>query len=156
MLKTQSSIPCAASIAACAILLLAGCDASEPPDAPVEYTAELSTQPTVEVAAKTVEAPEPPAKPNVIWILLDTCRAINLGAYGYDAVNGEQLILADESPEFSEACLNILADPTLGRKLADNGSHPGHIFNLGHGVTPESDPGILKQVVDLVHEEGRC
>jgi uroporphyrinogen decarboxylase len=40
--------------------------------------------------------------------------------------------------------------------LADNGGHPGHIFNLGHGVMPESDPGILKQVVDLVHEEGTC
>lgn len=32
---------------------------------------------------------------------------------------------------------------------------PGHIFNLGHGVLPELDPGVLKQVVDLVHEEGR-
>ncbi len=42
------------------------------------------------------------------------------------------------------------------RVLADNNDHPGHIFNLGHGVMPESDPGILKQVVELVHEEGRC
>ena len=32
---------------------------------------------------------------------------------------------------------------------------PGHIFNLGHGVLPELDPGVLAQVVDLVHEEGR-
>ncbi len=28
----------------------------------------------------------------------------------------------------------------------------GHIFNLGHGVLPETDPGILARVVDLVHE----
>jgi len=28
----------------------------------------------------------------------------------------------------------------------------GHIFNLGHGVLPESDPGRLRHVVDLVHE----
>jgi uroporphyrinogen decarboxylase len=44
---------------------------------------------------------------------------------------------------------------TLGarRVLADNGDHPGHIFNLGHGVQPESDPGVLQAVVDLVHEE---
>jgi uroporphyrinogen decarboxylase len=28
---------------------------------------------------------------------------------------------------------------------------PGHIFNLGHGVLPETDPDMLKRVVDLVH-----
>jgi uroporphyrinogen decarboxylase len=31
----------------------------------------------------------------------------------------------------------------------------GHIFNLGHGVLPNTDPGILAQIVDLVHEYGR-
>ena len=39
--------------------------------------------------------------------------------------------------------------------LRRNGGRPGHIFNLGHGVLPELDPGVLAQVVDLVHEEGR-
>jgi uroporphyrinogen decarboxylase len=29
----------------------------------------------------------------------------------------------------------------------------GHIFNLGHGVLPDSDPDVLKRIVDLVHEE---
>ncbi len=28
----------------------------------------------------------------------------------------------------------------------------GHIFNLGHGVLPETDPDVLRRVVDLVHE----
>jgi uroporphyrinogen decarboxylase len=36
--------------------------------------------------------------------------------------------------------------------LADNGGHPGHIFNLGHGVQPNTDPGVLEQVVSYVHE----
>jgi len=32
---------------------------------------------------------------------------------------------------------------------------PGHIFNLGHGVLPGTDPDDLRRLVDLVHEEGR-
>jgi uroporphyrinogen decarboxylase len=40
--------------------------------------------------------------------------------------------------------------------LARNAGHPGHIFNLGHGVTPEIDPEILGRIVTLVHEEGRA
>ena len=32
---------------------------------------------------------------------------------------------------------------------------PGHIFNLGHGVLPETDPEILEKLVHLVHDEGR-
>jgi uroporphyrinogen decarboxylase len=40
--------------------------------------------------------------------------------------------------------------------LARNAGHPGHVFNLGHGVLPETDPGILEQVVALVHERGRA
>jgi uroporphyrinogen decarboxylase len=26
------------------------------------------------------------------------------------------------------------------------------VFNLGHGVLPETDPDVLKRVVELVHE----
>jgi uroporphyrinogen decarboxylase len=48
----------------------------------------------------------------------------------------------------------VVADRT--RDVLDrNAGRPGHVFNLGHGVLPELDPGVLAQVVDLVHEEGR-
>jgi uroporphyrinogen decarboxylase len=40
----------------------------------------------------------------------------------------------------------------LTRGAAD-GSGTGHIFNLGHGVLPEADIGILTAVVELVHAE---
>ena len=38
--------------------------------------------------------------------------------------------------------------------LRRNGGRPGHIFNLGHGVLPETDPEILESVVELVHMWG--
>ena len=37
--------------------------------------------------------------------------------------------------------------------LADNAGRPGHIFNLGHGVHPASDPDVLGAIVDLVHAQ---
>lgn len=35
--------------------------------------------------------------------------------------------------------------------LARNAGRPGHVFNLGHGVLPETDPTVLERVVDHVH-----
>ena len=35
--------------------------------------------------------------------------------------------------------------------LRRNGGHPGHVFNLGHGVLPETDPDTLRRLVELVH-----
>jgi uroporphyrinogen decarboxylase len=48
----------------------------------------------------------------------------------------------------------IVADRTRD-VLRRNAGRPGHIFNLGHGVLPELDPGVLAEVVQLVHAEGR-
>jgi len=35
--------------------------------------------------------------------------------------------------------------------LDDNAGHPAHVFNLGHGVNPGTDPGVLAAIVDFVH-----
>ena len=36
--------------------------------------------------------------------------------------------------------------------LAQGRVAEGHVFNLGHGVLPQTDPGALARVTDLVHE----
>jgi uroporphyrinogen decarboxylase len=38
----------------------------------------------------------------------------------------------------------LILDAVAGR--------PGHVFNLGHGVLPETDPDVLARLVDFVHE----
>ena len=58
-------------------------------------------------------------------------------------------------PALCLAGWDVAARETRG-VLARAGGAPGHIFNLGHGVLPETDPGILEQVVALVHAEGRA
>ncbi|MET0424491.1 MAG: uroporphyrinogen decarboxylase [Actinoplanes sp.] len=37
------------------------------------------------------------------------------------------------------------------RVLAQGRATPGHVFNLGHGVMPETDPDMLTRLVELVH-----
>jgi uroporphyrinogen decarboxylase len=51
------------------------------------------------------------------------------------------------------ACLAPLA--VLKQKAAEvlqQGGGRGHIFNLGHGVLPQTDPGRLERLVEMVHE----
>jgi len=37
--------------------------------------------------------------------------------------------------------------------LAEASGRLGHVFNLGHGVLPQTDPALLRRLVDFVHEE---
>ncbi len=46
-------------------------------------------------------------------------------------------------------------EAATGAILAAAAGRPGHVFNLGHGVHPETDPDVLRRLVDLVHEAGR-
>jgi uroporphyrinogen decarboxylase len=57
------------------------------------------------------------------------------------------LVLAGRDPALAGAA-QVLAD----NELPDGSQHPGHIFNLGHGVHKDSDPDVLHAVVDFVHE----
>jgi uroporphyrinogen decarboxylase len=51
-----------------------------------------------------------------------------------------------------EAALDGTRQVLRDNELPDGSQHPGHIFNLGHGVQPDTDPAVLQAVVDLVHE----
>ncbi|MDQ3105070.1 MAG: uroporphyrinogen decarboxylase [Actinomycetota bacterium] len=35
--------------------------------------------------------------------------------------------------------------------LSEGAAAPGHVFNLGHGVLPDTDPAALTSIVELVH-----
>jgi len=37
------------------------------------------------------------------------------------------------------------------RVIAEGRAAPGHVFNLGHGVLPSTDPDVLARVVETVH-----
>jgi len=37
--------------------------------------------------------------------------------------------------------------------LLEVSNKPGHVFNLGHGVLPQTDPAVVKAVVDFVHTQ---
>jgi uroporphyrinogen decarboxylase len=53
---------------------------------------------------------------------------------------------------------NLLLDAPrdlLAARVKDvlrRGGHRGHIFNLGHGILPETNPDAVKFVTDLVHD----
>lgn len=42
------------------------------------------------------------------------------------------------------------------RVVADGSAADGHVVNLGHGVLPDTDPGVLTRVVELVHTLGEA
>jgi uroporphyrinogen decarboxylase len=54
----------------------------------------------------------------------------------------------------------LRANPAVIRREAravmdSYGNHPGHVFNLGHGITPEVAPEHVRLLVDEVHAYGR-
>ena len=55
-----------------------------------------------------------------------------------------------------DPCLLLAPWPVIEaevrRVMTEGAAAPGHVFNLGHGVLPETDPDVLTRVVALVHE----
>ncbi len=90
-----------------------------------------------------------------------------LGEAGADVVGVDWRIPLDEAARRVEPgkALQGNLDPAVllapwdvvarrAREVLERGrTAEGHIFNLGHGVLPETDPDVLAQLTDLVHTE---
>ena len=61
--------------------------------------------------------------------------------------NLDPVVLIAGWPAVERAARAVVED---GRRAVDAGA-TGHVFNLGHGVLPETDPGVLTDLVSLVH-----
>ncbi len=61
--------------------------------------------------------------------------------------NLDPVVLQAGWPVVERAARAVVDD---GRRAIDAGA-AGHVFNLGHGVPPQTDPGVLTELVALVH-----
>jgi uroporphyrinogen decarboxylase len=61
--------------------------------------------------------------------------------------NLDPVVLRAGWPVVERAARAVVDD---GRRAVDAGA-AGHVFNLGHGVPPQTDPGVLTELVALVH-----
>ncbi len=82
----------------------------------------------------------------VDWTIdLDDARA---------AVQGRVALQGNLDPSILRASPEVIRRQAR-TVLNSYGNHPGHVFNLGHGITPEVDPENVKVLVDEVHTYGR-
>jgi len=67
---------------------------------------------------------------------------------------GDRSVQGNLDPAVCLAPWSVVEDE-VRRVLTTNDGQPGHVFNLGHGVLPETDPTVLTRVVEFVHQLGR-
>ena len=70
-----------------------------------------------------------------------------------DRVGGGKALQGNLDPTVAFAGVDHACEATR-EVLRRNDGHPGHVFNLGHGVMPSTDPDVLTEVVKVVHAEG--
>ena len=69
------------------------------------------------------------------------------------AVDGKVALQGNLDPAVMRAHPDVIR--RQARAVMDSyGDHPGHVFNLGHGITPEVDPQNMQVLVDEVHAYG--
>ncbi|ORJ57239.1 uroporphyrinogen decarboxylase [Mycobacterium simiae] len=83
----------------------------------------------------------------VDWRTSLTDAAARVGAGTALQGNLDPVVALAGWPVVERAARAVVDD---GRRAVDAGA-AGHVFNLGHGVLPETDPGVLTDLVSLVH-----
>ena len=66
-------------------------------------------------------------------------------------VGAEHAVQGNLDPAICTASWPVVAE-RAGLILDAVAGRPGHVFNLGHGVLPQTDPGVLARLVEFVHE----
>ncbi len=64
---------------------------------------------------------------------------------------GDRVLQGNLDPAMVFAPWDVIAD-AASDVIARGRSARGHIFNLGHGVLPTTDPGVLTRLVEFVHQ----
>jgi uroporphyrinogen decarboxylase len=103
--------------------------------------------------------------PRIYFGVMTSELLADMATTGADVVGVDWRIGLDEARRRTEgrvalqgnldpaACL--APGPVLERKVRDvleRGGGQAHVFNLGHGVLPETDPEVLRDIVQMVHE----
>jgi uroporphyrinogen decarboxylase len=70
---------------------------------------------------------------------------------GWEIVGPDHGVQGNLDPALLLGPWERVAGATIDILEAVGGRH-GHVFNLGHGVLPDTDPAMLKRLVELVHE----
>jgi uroporphyrinogen decarboxylase len=132
---------------------------------PAQYE-EFSLRHMARVIAEVTRQAEGRRVPNIVFTKgggawLDKIAAIGCDAAGVDwttnlsdarkAVGGRIALQGNLDPSALFAPPEVLRAETL-RVLESFGAGPGHVFNLGHGITPEVDPERVALLVKTVRE----
>ena len=75
---------------------------------------------------------------------------INIGQ-ARQLLNGQVALQGNLDPAIMLTSENQIT-AAVKKILADYGTHPGHIFNLGHGITPDVPPEHVEILVETVHD----
>ena len=104
---------------------------------------------TAELLGAMSEAVAPAASPvvGVDWRTSLTDAAARVAPGTALQGNLDPVVLLAGMPVAERAARAVVED---GRRAVDAGA-AGHVFNLGHGVLPATDPGVITEVVALVH-----
>ena len=104
---------------------------------------------TAELLGAMSEAVAPAASPvvGVDWRTSLTDAAARVAAGTALQGNLDPVVLLAGAAVAQRAARAVVED---GRRAVDAGA-AGHVFNLGHGVLPATDPGVITEVVSVVH-----